>query len=40
MELVRHVTAQEETISRYIRDGKITPDFNVPISEFKTLHFF
>ena len=25
MEFIRHVTAQEETISRYIRDGKIIP---------------
>lgn len=40
MELVRHVTAQEETISRYIREGKIVPDMDVPISEHRTLHYF
>lgn len=40
MELVRHVTAQEETVSRYIREGKIVSDMDVPISEHKTLHFF
>lgn len=40
MELVRHVTAQEETVSCYIRDGKIIPDMDVPISEHRTLHYF
>ena len=40
MELVRHVTAQEETISRYIKEGKIVPDMDVPISEHRTLHYF
>ncbi len=40
MELIRHVSAQEETISRYIREGKIIPDMNVPISEHKVLHYF
>ena len=40
MELTRHVSAQEETISRYIREGKIVPDMDVPISEHKTLHYF
>lgn len=40
MELTRHVTAQEETISRYIREGKIVPDMDVPISEHQTLHYF
>ena len=40
MELIRHVTAQEETVSKYIRDKKIIPDMDVPISEYKTLHFF
>lgn len=40
LELTRHVTAQEETISKYIRDGKIVPDMEVPISEHRTLHFF
>lgn len=40
LELTRHVTAQEETISKYIRDGKIVPDMEVPISKHRTLHFF
>ena len=40
MELVRHVTAQDETISRYIKEGKIVPDMDVPISEHRTLHYF
>lgn len=40
MELTRHVTAQEETISKYIREGKIISDMDVPISEHRTLHFF
>lgn len=40
MELVRHVTVQEETISRYIKDKKIIPDLDVPISEHRTLHYF
>lgn len=40
MELVRHVSVQEETIDRYIKDGKIVPDMSVPISEHKTLHYF
>ncbi len=40
MELVRHVTAQSETISRYIREGKIVADMKVPIGENKVLHYF
>lgn len=40
MELVRHVTAQEETISRYIKEGKIVPDMVVPISEKRVLRYF
>ena len=40
MELVRHVTAQEETVRGYINECKIIPDMDVPISEHKTLHFF
>ena len=40
MELVRHVTAQEETISRYIKEGKIVPDMEIPIGEHRTLHYF
>lgn len=40
MELTRRVSAQEETISRYIKEGKIIPDMDVPISEHKILHYF
>lgn len=40
MELVRHVTAQAETISKYIKEGKIVSDMEVPISEHRTLHYF
>ena len=40
MELTRRVSAQEETISRYIKENKIVPDMNVPISEHKILHYF
>ena len=40
MELTRRVSAQEETISRYIKEKKIVPDMVVPISEHKTLYYF
>ena len=40
MELTRSVSAQEETISRYIKEKKILPDMAVPISEHKTLYYF
>lgn len=40
LELTRHVSAQSETISSYIRDGKIKADMEVPISENKTLYYF
>lgn len=40
MELVRHVSVQEETISKYIKEKKIVPAMDVPISDHKTLHFF
>ena len=40
MELTRHVTVQEETINKYIKDGKIVPDMIVPISEHKVLNYF
>ena len=40
MELVRHVSVQGETIERYIKGGLIIPDMDVPISEYKTLHYF
>ncbi len=34
------VTAQSETINRYIREGKITPDMEVPIGEHTSFKFF
>ena len=40
LELTRHVSAQSETIEKYIREGKIKADLEVPISEHKTLHYF
>lgn len=40
IELTRHVTAQEETISKYIKEKKIVPDMEVPISEHRTLYYF
>lgn len=40
MELTRHVSVQEETIAKYIKEGKIVPDMDIPISEHKTLHYF
>lgn len=39
-ELTRHVSVQSETISKYIRDGKIKADMEVPISESKILYYF
>lgn len=40
LELTRHVSVQSETIEKYIREGRIIPDMDVPISETKVLHFF
>lgn len=40
LELTRHVSAQGETIGKYIREGKIKADLEVPISENKTLYYF
>ncbi len=34
------VSAQSETIDRYIRDGKIKPDMEVPVSAHKSFKFF
>ena len=36
-ELVRRVSAQSETVEKYIRDGKIAADLEVPVVE---KHFF
>lgn len=40
LELTRRVSAQSETIERYIRDGKIVPDMEVPISEHRSFKYF
>ena len=39
-ELTRRVSAQSETIERYIRDGIIKPDMEVPISEHRSFKYF
>ena len=40
MELTRSVSAQSETIERYIQEGKIVPDMEVPISERRSFKYF
>jgi len=40
LELVRRVSAQSETIEKYIRDGMITPDLKVPIGEKRFFNYF
>ena len=40
MELTRRVSVQSETIDRYIREGKITPDLVVPFSEHRKVYYF
>ena len=40
LELTRHVSVQSETIVKYINDGKIKADMEVPISESKILYYF
>lgn len=40
MELTRRVSAQSETIDRYIREGKLVPDMEVPISASRTFRYF
>jgi hypothetical protein len=40
MEFTRHVSVQEETICKYIKEKKIVPDMIVPISEHRTLYYF
>ncbi|GAV25193.1 DEAD/DEAH box helicase [Carboxydothermus islandicus] len=39
LEFVRMVDVQSETIARYIREGKIIPDFQVPVGS-KTFNYF
>jgi len=40
IELTRKVVVQSETIEKYIRDGKIVPDMEVPIGESRTFKYF
>lgn len=40
MEFIRRVDVQSETIEKYVRDGKITPDLSVPMSEHRTFKYF
>lgn len=37
---VQMVNVAEETVERYIRDGKIVPDMEVPIGEHRSFRFF
>jgi len=39
-ELVRRVNVQSETIEKYIREGLIIPDLEVPISEHRSFKYF
>lgn len=40
IEFTRRVSVQNETIERYIRDGKLIPDLEVPISEHRSFKYF
>ncbi|MFI3169890.1 MAG: DEAD/DEAH box helicase [Faecalibacterium sp.] len=40
LEFVRRVDVQSETIERYIREGLMTPDLLVPMSEHRTFKYF
>ncbi|MHC1786422.1 MAG: DEAD/DEAH box helicase family protein [Christensenellales bacterium] len=40
IEFTRRVSAQSETIERYIRDGKLVPDMEVPVSEHRSFKYF
>lgn len=40
MELVRRVNVQKETVERYIREKKMIPDLEVPISEKHVFRYF
>ncbi len=40
MEFIRRVDVQTETIERYVREGKLTPDLIVPMSEHRTFKYF
>ncbi len=40
IELVRMVDVQAETIDRYIKDGKLQPDLEIPMSSNRTFKYF
>ena len=40
MEFVRRVDIQEDTLEKYIQDGKIQPDIVVPISKSRVFKYF
>lgn len=40
MEFVRRVDIQEDTLEKYIQDGKIQPDLVVPISKSRVFKYF
>lgn len=40
IEFTRRVSVQSETVERYIRDGKLVPDLEVPISEHRSFRYF
>ena len=40
IEFVRMVDVQSETVDRYIKDGKIKPDFSVPFGDKRMFHYF
>ena len=40
IEFTRRVSAQSETIERYIREGKLVPDLEVPIGERRSFKYF
>ena len=40
VELTRRVSAQHETIERYIKEGKIIPDLEVPIGNNRSFKYF
>ncbi len=40
IEFTRRVSVQSETIERYIHDGKLVPDMEVPVSEHRSFKYF
>ena len=40
LEFVRMVDVQSETINRYLREGKIVPDMEVPLGNDKSFKYF